>query len=94
MRIPRFRGLPLLTLAVTLYAAGCHSNPAVIAPDNNQAGTQDQATDPAAANLAPVSTGSSNAAPQVLSAQQSAPNGSYSQASDQGSYNPVSYTHL
>ena len=85
MRIPKFRGLLLLVLAVSLCAAGCHSNPAAVAPDNSQAGTQDQATDPAASNLAPVSTGSTT---QVLSAQQSAPSSSYSQTSDQGSDDP------
>src|SRR5208337_4985380 len=54
IRLPRFGLLPLLALAAFLCTAGCHKNPAQIAADATQAGTQDQSTDPAAANLVPV----------------------------------------
>ena len=91
-RILRFGQLPLLALAAVLFTTGCHKNPSLVAADNSQPGAQDQASDPASANLAPVAANSGGQAPETSSAQQSAPppeaNGSNPQTSDQGSYNP------
>jgi hypothetical protein len=85
----------LLPLAIVLSTTGCHKNPALVQADNNQAGAQDQASDPAATNLPPAADNSgapesaSSAAP---SSQQSPPppdqsNASY-QSPDQSSYDP------
>ena len=49
-RLARFALLPL---AIALSTAGCHTNQALASADN-QAGTQDPGSDPAAANLPPV----------------------------------------
>ena len=54
-RLARFALLPL---AIALSTAGCHKNPALVLADNNQAGTQDPASDPATANLPPVADNS------------------------------------
>ena len=94
---PGFGRLPLLALGVVFLAAGCHKN-----QDQNtanQAGVQDT-SDPASANLAPVSTNTSSAAPANYGGQPSAPSrttygtqqspqdsgGRYDQ--DQGDYDP------
>ncbi len=76
-RLFRLAGFALLPLAIALFAAGCHNNPAQVQADNSQAGTQDPATDPATANLAPVPDNSG-----AISYQQSAP------PPDQSSYDP------
>ena len=83
-----FRGFgraSLFALAIVSLTAGCHSNPAPVPADTNQAGTQNPASDPSTANLAPVvldssaqltptSSGQENApAPPTSSAQQSPP---------------------
>ena len=69
-----FGRLPLLALAIVFLAAGCHSNQDQTAA--NQVAAQDQAPGPATANLAPVSTDTSSAAPASSSYQ------------DQGNYDP------
>ncbi|MGD0905620.1 MAG: hypothetical protein ABR924_22220, partial [Terracidiphilus sp.] len=46
---PRFGRLPLLVLATMLCTVGCHANP------DQVAAAQDQASDPAAGNMAPAS---------------------------------------
>ena len=94
----RFGPLPLLALATMLCTLGCRANQDQNAANSGQNGTQDQASDPAAANLAPVSTDSSAQAPAQSSDQQSAPapagynaqqspppdaGGNYNQASNQ-----------
>jgi hypothetical protein len=63
----------LLPLAIALSTAGCHKDPALVLADNNQAGTQDPGSDPAAANLPPVPDNSG--APQY----QSSPDPGYQQ---------------
>ncbi|MGA2634163.1 MAG: hypothetical protein ABSF16_08010 [Terracidiphilus sp.] len=75
--LPRFGRLSLLALAVAFLAAGCHKN-------------QDQslASDPASANLAPVSTDASSAAPATYSSQPSAPAPDSGETDDQGNYDP------
>ena len=52
-RLARFALLPL---AIALSTAGCHKDPALAQADNNQAGAQEQGSDPAAANLPPFQT--------------------------------------
>ena len=95
----------LLALAVLLSTAGCKSNQdannAQTTADASQAPPPDSASDPASANVAPVSNASTaqQAAPADTSApQQAAPppppadNGSYSdQSGDQGSYDDADY---
>src|ERR1700685_2917340 len=44
----------LLPLAIALSVAGCRKDPALVQADNNEAGTQDQSSDPSAANLPPA----------------------------------------
>jgi len=87
LRLSRFFLLPL---AIALSTAGCHKDAALAQADNNQAGAQEQGSDPAAANLPPVPDNSGAPAP-ASSYQQGAPpdqnNGSY-QSPDQSSYNP------
>ena len=75
-RLFRLAGFALLPLAIALFAAGCHNNAASVQADNNQADTQNPASDPATANLAPVPDNSG-----TISYQQSAP-------PDQSSYDP------
>ncbi len=74
---PGFGRLPLLALAVVILAAGCHKN-------------QDQslASDPASANLAPVSSDTSGAAPATYSSQPNAPSPESGGNYDQGDYDP------
>jgi hypothetical protein len=102
--LPRFGLLPLLGMAVVLYATGCPQSQDQTAANGNQASAQDQAPDPAAANLAPASNdpnGQSQAAypapnggqeQQAPAYQQSAPppdNGqNYDQGQNQGSDDP------
>ena len=62
----RFGQLPVLALATLLCTVGCHKN-------QDQAVAQDSSSDPAAANLAPVSTDSGAQAPVQYGGQQSAP---------------------
>ena len=82
-QIPSFGLLALLSLPLVLGVAGCHKTPAEVATAATQAGTQDQSSDPASANLVPVSepaptpaisatTPSTGSAPATSSAQQSA----------------------
>jgi hypothetical protein len=80
-RFHRFAPIALLALAVLFSAAGCKSNSNAAnngqaAVDNSATGAQDSASDPASANLAPVSNA------QVPAPQAAAPQGS----ADQGSY--------
>jgi hypothetical protein len=95
-RFPRFAPFALLALAVLISTAGCKSNPN--AADTSQTGTPDASSDPASANLAPISNASSEpqsasapgsaqgSAPAASSEPQSAPPPSDSGAySDQGS---------
>jgi hypothetical protein len=79
-RIPRFAPLSLLALAA-LLVAGCHGNQNQNAANTSQPAASDQsqsdASDPASANLAPISTDTS-----MASTQQGAPppdSGSYYQ---------------
>lgn len=65
--LPRTGHLPLLLLAATFCAAGCHSN------NQNSNNVPTPSTDPAEANLAPVSNTSGAAAPAAESSQQPAP---------------------
>ena len=83
----RLAGFALLPLAITLSTAGCHSNPS-LAQDNNQAGTQDPSSDPAAANLPPVADNSGG--PQYASTAGPSYQQGYQQGSgpDQSSYDP------
>ena len=69
----KYGQLPLLVVATMLCTVGCKSNQDQVAANSGQNGTQDSASDPAAANLAPVSADSSAQAPQQYSNQQSAP---------------------
>ncbi len=71
----------LFPLAIALSAAGCHKDQATAQPDNNQASTQDQSTDPAAANLPPAPDNSSTQSPTAN--YQDGP-----QAQDQSTYDP------
>ncbi len=91
----RYARFALLPLAIALSTAGCHKDPGLVQADNNQAGAQDQSSDPSAANLPPAPDNSgppesaSSAAP---SAQQYPPppdqsNANY-QSPDQSSYDP------
>src|ERR1035437_5217101 len=87
------RKFPLLSLAIVLSTAGCHAKSNQVSANANQAGAQDQGTDPAAVNLAPDSNDSAQyASPAPPSYQQSPPPqdqgyGSY-QAPDQSSGDP------
>ena len=60
--LPRVGLFALPFLAIALCVTGCHKTAAQIAADTNQAGTQDQATDPASANLVPVEAATTPAA--------------------------------
>ncbi len=64
-RLARFVSMPLISVALAFSVAGCRNNPGQVQADNNQAGTQDTASDPAAANLPPVADNSN--APQYAS---------------------------
>src|ERR1035441_3659175 len=66
----RFGQLPALAIGIALLGVGCHSNQAATASNSN---AQNQAQDPAAANLAPASQGSSS---QASTSQASASQGS------------------
>jgi hypothetical protein len=80
-RFPGFAPFALLALAVLISTAGCKSNQN--AADSSQTAAQDPSSDPATANLAPVSTADTSApaaAPQSAAAPSDT--GSYS---DQGS---------
>jgi len=90
--LPRFSPLPLIALAAVLGITGCPQSQNDSAA-NNQASTQDQGTDPAAANLVPASNQTNAAsndgqAPASPAYQQSAPppsaGGANYQATDQG----------
>jgi hypothetical protein len=71
-RFHRFAPFALLALAVLISTAGCKSNPN--AADTSQTGSPDASSDPASANLAPVSTTDTSAqASAPSSAPQSAP---------------------
>ena len=80
-RLFRFAFLFLLPLTITQLTAGCHKGQATVQPDNNQANTQDQSSDPAAANLPPVPDNTSTPAP--TSSGQESP-----QQADDSSYDP------
>ena len=87
--------MPLLALAVALCMTGCPTKSQdQVAANTPQAAPQDQPSDPAAANLAPVSYSAptSGQAPANSSYQQNAPppdsNGSYNQSGDEGSDDP------
>ena len=72
-RFLKFAPLLLLALAVMLSTTGCKSSQDQTASNTGQASTPDQSQDPAAANLAPVSTAATAAPSDASSAQQSAP---------------------
>ena len=71
-RFLRFGSIPVLALAVLLSTAGCKSKQDQNAANANPAVAQDSSSDPAAANLAPVSTDTGAPAPAPSGAQQSA----------------------
>jgi len=70
--LPRFGTLPLMALGAVLCLTGCPKSQDQTAANTNQASTQDQAPDPAAANLAPASTDQNAAAPVTNSAPNNA----------------------
>ena len=74
-RLACFLAFPMATV---LSVAGCQKDQAAVQPDNNQASTQDQSTDPAAANLPPAPDNSGTQAP----APDEGP------STDQASYDP------
>jgi hypothetical protein len=80
-----FGRLPLIALAVVFLAAGCHSSQDQTAA--NQTAALDQASGPATANLAPVSTDAGSAAPATYSSQPTSNSGGNSDQ-DQGNYDP------
>jgi WXXGXW repeat (2 copies) len=87
-RFPRFAPFALLALAVLISTAGCKSNQN--AADTSQTATPDASSDPASANLAPISNATSEpqsgSAPAASGEPQSAPPAADSGAySDQGS---------
>src|ERR1035437_7177661 len=101
----RFGLVPLIAMTVVLFTVGCPQSQDQVAASSAQIGMQDQASDPASANLAPVDSSAaqpasysdpnSGAAPATY-AQQSAPpdaGGSYDQSSDDPGYGaqPVEY---
>ena len=75
-------------MAVVLCTTGCPNSQDQVAANATQAAPQDQASDPAAANLAPVAGDSSAPAPAAYPPQQAAAqpdtSGSYNQAPNQG----------
>jgi hypothetical protein len=73
--LPKFGPLPLLAMAVVLCLTGCPQSQDQVSASANPAVAQDQASDPAAANLAPAD--SNGQAPANTG-------GSY----DQSSYDP------
>ena len=83
-RLARFFLLPL---AIALSTAGCHKDAALAQADNNQAGGQEQGSDPAAANLPPVPDNSGAPAPASSYQQGRRPGAPY-QSPDQSSYDP------
>ena len=95
IRLHRFALLPLFAMMAILCLTGCPKSPSQVAANSGQNGAQDQASDPASANLAPAN--SNTAAPTVYAAQQSAPQrdsgGSYDQDSEDPGYGsqPVAY---
>jgi hypothetical protein len=93
IRLHRFGLVPLLAMTVALFTVGCPQSQNQVAAGSAQTGAQDQASDPASANLAPAD---SSAVRTVYAAQQSAPpdaGGSYDQGSDDPGYGaqPVEY---
>lgn len=68
---PSMKAVSLIALSAALLAAGCHKNQEQSAAAGNQASTQEPASDPASANLAPVSA--SEAAPAAETAGAPAP---------------------
>ena len=80
-RLARFALLPL---AIALSTAGCHKDASLVLADNNQAGAQDPASDPAAANLPPATDNSGD--PQYVST--AAPGYQQNPPPDQASYDP------
>src|ERR1035441_1800434 len=86
--VRRFGLVPLLAMTVVLFTVGCPKSQDQVAASSAQTGAQDQASDPASANLAPAD---SNAA-QPASYSDPNSGGSYNQtpnqASDQGSDDP------
>jgi hypothetical protein len=78
-RFPRIASLALLVLTATFFTAGCKSsqnaasNSQPAAADNSATGAQDSASDPASANLAPVSNAPAAAAPSSSDQPASAP---------------------
>ena len=81
-RLFRLSWFLLLPLAIALSTAGCHKVQATVQPDNNQANTQDQSTDPAVANLPPAPDNYNS------SAQAPAPDQEGPPPSDESSYDP------
>ena len=86
---------PFLALAMMFCAAGCHKDQPVLSAVSDQNGAQDQATDPAAANLAPCDTNSAvpatNTATHVSPASEAysrQPPTSYDVGPDQDSSDP------
>ena len=93
-RLFRLTRFALIPLALAFSIAGCRNNPSQVQADNNQAGSADSASDPAAANLPPIADNAN--APQYASTagsgyQQSGyQQGGYQNdsAQDQSSYDP------
>jgi hypothetical protein len=88
----RFTGfvlLPVLALTIAIFTAGCHKDGAALTAANDQSGTQDQGSDPAAANLAP-SDGQQASAPSESGAYSSASPDQYTDDPGYGTQ-PVAY---
>ncbi len=85
-RLARFSLLPL---AVALSIAGCRKDPAFVQADNSAVGSQDQSSDPSAANLPPAqdNSGAPAAGPSYQQGPPDQGNAPYPPA-DQSSYDP------
>ena len=87
-RMAQLALIPLIPVALAFSIVGCHNNPGQVQADNNQAGTQDSASDPAAANLPPVAD-NGNAPQYASNAGSGYQQGGYPEnasAQDQSSY--------
>jgi hypothetical protein len=89
-RLPGFALLPFLALTMMLSIAGCHKDQATLAATDGQNGTQDQANDPAAVNLAPSNANTTVPATYTTAGGNPASNG-YSQQPSASSDAGTSY---
>jgi hypothetical protein len=97
----RFAALPLLALASALCMTGCPWSQNQAAASSSQAGSQDQAVDPASGNMAtadsntsaPAPSNASNSGGSYSQAAYQAPSQNYDQGSDDPGYGaqPVEY---